>query len=182
MFRGDSSTAERRVHPEDGGSIPASPLRIVPIELKELNLLVAKWHRHHKPIQGHRFSIGVERDGEIVGACSVGRPVARLTEQKEVVEVTRLVTNGTPNACSALYGAAARAARAMGYKKIQTFILDREQGISLRAAGWKLDGMTTGGDWNRKSTLLRKSWLFDEYNRTDQPMCAKQRYVKILVT
>ena len=101
-------------------------MKIVPLELKELNLLVDSLHRHHKPVQGHRFSIGVEHNGKIVGGASIGRPVARLTNAKEVLEVTRLVTDGTKNACSILYAAAARIGKELGYKKIQTFILENE--------------------------------------------------------
>lgn len=176
----DSSTAERPVPPDDAGSIPDSTLQIVPLTLAQLNVLVARLHRHHQPVRGHRFSLGVECKGQLVGACSVGRPVARLTDQYKVAEVTRLVTDGTPNACSILYAAAARACKAMGFEKIQTFILDSEPGASLRAAGWVLDGESGGGDWNRDSTRLKKSWLFDDYNRTDQPMGAKRRYVRTL--
>lgn len=77
-----------------------------------------------------------------VGAAIVGLPVARKTPQYETSEVTRLVTDGTKNACSFLYAAAARVAREMGFFKIQTFILQEERGISLRAAGWKFDGET----------------------------------------
>ena len=67
-------------------------LRVVPLTLKQLNAFVAMHHRHHKPVQGHRFSLGVMNGGELVGACSVGRPVARDFSQYEVAEVTRLVT------------------------------------------------------------------------------------------
>lgn len=144
-------------------------LRIVPLELRELNAFVAAHHRHHKPVQGHRFSIGAELDGTLVGGCSVGRPVARMTPAKEVVEITRLVTDGTRNACSALYGAAARAAKAMGYRRIQTFILDEESGASLRAAGYRFDGASGGGDWTRESKPNR---------RQDQPQGPKQRWVR----
>jgi hypothetical protein len=180
-LRGDSSLVERPVLPEEGGSIPVSPLRIVPIELKELNLLVARFHRHHKPVQGHRFSIGVECTGKLVGGCSVGRPTSRYTDQRRIIEVTRLVTDGTKNACSMLYAAAARAGKALGYEKIQTFILESELGTTLRAAGWKFDGESgETRDRNRKSTRLSKSWLFDDYHRTDQPHCPKHRYSKIL--
>lgn len=178
--RVDSLVVKRPVQPDDAGSIPGSTLQIVPIELKELNKLVAQFHRHHKPVQGHRFSIGVECNGRLVGACSVGRPTARLTDQRKTLEVTRLVTDGTKNACSILYAAAARAGKALGYEKIQTFILDSELGTTLRAAGWKFDGESGGGDWNRESTRLRKSWLFEDYNRTDQPQGAKHRYSKLL--
>lgn len=166
--------------PVDHDDQPTPNLRIVSIELKELNLLVAKLHRHHKPVQGHRFSIGVEYGGALVGACSVGRPAARLSDQHKTLEVTRLVTDGTKNACSILYAAAARAGKALGYEKIQTFILASEPGTTLKAAGWKFDGESGGGDWSRESTKLRKSWLFDDYNRTDQPQGPKHRYSKVL--
>ena len=137
------------------------------------NALVAGLHRQHKPAQGHRFSLGVRDDaGRVCGACIVGRPVARMTDHETVAEVTRLVTDGTPNACSVLYAAAARACKAMGFLKVQTFILDSETGTSLRAAGWTLAGMTSGGDWNRAPHRSPR--------RTDQPMCPKQRWEKVL--
>ena len=121
-------------------------LRVIPLELVEANALVRRWHRHHQPCQGHRFSIGVVNEcGELVGAIIVGRPVARLAgSPRQVLEVTRLVTDGTPNACSILYGAAARAGKAMGYQRIQTYILDYETGISLLASGWQCEGYAGG--------------------------------------
>ena len=146
-------------------------MKIVPLELKELNLLVDSLHRHHKPVQGHRFSIGVEHNGKIVGGASIGRPVARLTNAKEVLEVTRLVTDGTKNACSILYAAAARIGKELGYKKIQTFILENENGTSLLSAGWEFENMSSGGDWTRLSKPNR---------RQDQPQCKKKKWVKIL--
>lgn len=155
--------------------------RIVPLELRELNQLVTQLHRHHKPVQGHRFSIGLEIDERLVGGASVGRPVSRLTDQRRTLEVTRLVTDGTKNACSILYSAAARIGRELGYERIQTFILEEETGVSLRAAGWILEGETgEKRSRNRPGTRLRKSWLFDEYHRTDQPLGSKLRYVKQL--
>lgn len=107
-------------------------LRIVPLTLSQANDLVSKWHRHHKPCVGHRFSLGLTLHNELVGAAIVGRPVARNVPQDEVIEVTRLVTNGTPNACSKLYAAVARVAKDMGFAKVQTYILDSEPGTSLR--------------------------------------------------
>lgn len=146
-------------------------MKIVPLELRDLNALVANLHRHHKPVQGHRFSIGIEHEGKIVGGVSVGRPTARMTNQRTVLEVTRLVTDGTKNACSALYSAAARVGKELGYARIQTFILDTEPGTSLRAAGWTLDGLSNGGDWTRESKPNR---------RQDQPQCPKQRWIRDL--
>lgn len=146
-------------------------MNVVPLTLKQANEVVANLHRHHKPVVGHRFSIGVRHDGELVGAAIIGRPVARNTDQDAVAEVTRLVTDGTKNACSALYSASARAAKAMGYAYIQTFILEDELGTSLKASGWTFDGWTEGGTWNRPSRNGR---------RDDQPLVRKQRWVKVL--
>jgi hypothetical protein len=151
-------------------------LRIIPLELNEANELVAKWHRHHKPVVGHRFSIGVVTgEGDVVGAAIVGRPVARLTDYRSVLEVTRLVTNGHKNACSILYAAAARIAREMGYEKIQTFILDSETGKSLVAAGWQLEGFTTIA-----ADAITSRWHSRDGRRSDQPEGRKGRYGKLL--
>ena len=152
-------------------------LRIIPLELDEANELVAKWHRHHKPAVGHRFSIGCATEtGEVVGAAIVGRPVARMTDYRSVLEVTRLVTNGHKNACSILYAATARVGREMGYELIQTFILDEETGISLIAAGWEFMGYTT-------AAIDRiKGWHSREGRRSDQPEGRKGRYGKRLNT
>jgi len=149
-------------------------LRVVPLELSEANRLVAAWHRHHKPVQGHRFSLGCYDDKEhrIVGAVIVGRPVARLVDHRSTLEVTRLVTDGTRNACSVLYAAAARVGREMGYLKIQTYILDVEEGTSLKAAGWVCEeGAAGGGQWKHTDGRPR---------RIDQPTCSKKRWAKHL--
>lgn len=146
-------------------------MRVIPLTLKQANALVIEIHRHHKPVLSHRFSIGCQADsGVLVGAAIVGRPVARMTPAYSVAEVTRLVTDGTKNACSFLYSACARIAREMGFDRIQTFILDSEAGVSVVAAGWVLDSVTDGGDWNRPSRGNR---------RTDQPMQPKKRFSKI---
>jgi hypothetical protein len=144
-------------------------MRARPLTVKQANELIATLHRHHKPVVGHRFTIGAEVEGRIVGAAVVGRPVARMVEQYTVAEVTRLVTDGTKNACSFLYAACARAAEAMGFDYIQTYILTTEPGTSLRAAGWVLAATTAGGDWNHAARKGR---------RTDQPMGEKQRWEK----
>jgi hypothetical protein len=147
-------------------------LHVRPLTLRQANELVARWHRHHRPVQGHRFSIGVYDDsGTCHGAAIVGRPVAHNTEQYQVAEVTRLVTDGTYNACSTLYAAAARAAKAMGFMSIQTFILDSETGASLKASGWVLDGYSRGGAWDRPSRGR---------NTPDEVQPPKQRWVKAL--
>ena len=146
-------------------------MRVVPLTLKEANELITKLHRHHHPVQGHRYSLGARMDsGLLCGAVGVGRPVARMGDPYTVAEGTRLVTDGTPNACSFLYGAAARVAKEMGFLKIQTYILEAEPGTSLKASGWTFDRVTSGGQWKHTAGP----------RRMDQPICPKQRWVKIL--
>lgn len=111
---------------------------------------MAKLHRHHQAVRGHKFSLGAEKDGQLVGVAIIGRPVARMLQDGKTLEVTRLCTDGTRNACSFLYGAAARAAFALGYDRIGTYTLPEEGGVSLRASGWKLLGQRGGGSWSRE--------------------------------
>lgn len=123
-------------------------LSVIPIELADANTAIAAWHRHHQPCVGHRFSIGVvDEAGVLHGAAVAGRPVARLAgDPSQVLEVTRLVSNGTRNVCSMLYSAAARAGRELGFLRIQTYILaDEETGVSLKASGWVCEGIAGGG-------------------------------------
>ena len=126
-------------------------------------------------MRGHRFSIGLQDESNqtLVGAVVVGRPVARGCDPYMTAEVTRLVSDGTKNACSMLYSAAARAAKAMGFEKIQTYILESEPGTSLRASGWKMETVTAGGDWNHSKANAGT-------RRTDQPMEPKQRWSLVL--
>lgn len=125
-------------------------LDICPVSLKEANAYVEQHHRHHKPVVGHKFSIGCTDGENIVGVAIVGRPVSRYLDDGWTLEVNRLATDGTKNACSMLYAAAWRAARAMGYKKLITYILDTEPGTSLKAAGWKCVGQAGGLRWTGK--------------------------------
>lgn len=122
-------------------------LKITPISLAEANAYVCKYHRHHKAVQGHKFSIGCSENGQLVGVVIVGRPVSRYLDNGTTLEVTRLCTNGTKNVCSMLYAAAARAAKAMGYEKIITYTLESERGVSLKTAGWKCIGLAGGKQW-----------------------------------
>jgi hypothetical protein len=125
---------------------------IVPLSLKDANAFVRRVHRHHKPTVGGKFALGVaDGEGEVRGVAIVGRPVARHLDDGWTVEVNRVATDGAKNACSMLYGAAWRAARAMGYKRMVTYTLAQEGGTSLRAAGWKCVGQAGGGEWSCKS-------------------------------
>ncbi len=126
-------------------------LSVIPLTLDEANALVEKMHRHHAPVVGHKFSIGAADGDAVIGAVIVGRPVSRHLDDGWTLEVNRCVTDGTRNACSLLYGAAWRAAKALGYRRLLTYTLPQEGGASLRAAGWTLVGMRGGGNWNTKT-------------------------------
>ncbi|MEN7526993.1 XF1762 family protein [Cupriavidus sp. DL-D2] len=123
-------------------------LRIVPISFAEANEFVAANHRHHKPVTGTKFCVAVADTARVVGVAMVGRPVARALDDGWTLEVNRVCTDGTRNACSKLYAAAWRAARALGYRKLITYTLPEEGGASLRAAGWRVVAETAGGSWN----------------------------------
>ena len=144
-----------------------SRLELVPITLSEANAFVERTHRHHGRVVGHKFSLGAAKDGVVVGVVIVGRPVSRHRDNGSCLEVTRLATDGTRNACSFLYGAAARAAFALGYVRIGTYILATETGASLTASGWRLIGETSGTSWDRQSrprvdkTSLQKRFLWE---------------------
>lgn len=125
-------------------------LRIVPVTLAEANAFVERSHRHHKPVTGHKFSLGVALGECIVGVAIVGRPVARHLDDGWTLEVNRTCTDGTRNANSKLYGACWRAAKAMGYRRLITYTLPEEGGSSLWAAGWTCVGAAGGGSWSRE--------------------------------
>lgn len=126
-------------------------LSVMPINLDEANAFVSAHHRHHGPVAGHKFSLAALFADSVRGVVICGRPVARAEDDGWTIEVLRLATDGTPNACSFLYRASWRVASAMGYKRGITRILDTENGASLRGAGWKLVGLSGGGTWSRPS-------------------------------
>jgi len=126
-------------------------LELTPITLAEAKEFVRLHHRNHAPVVGHKFSIAVSEGDIVRGVAIIGRPVARLLDNGWTLEVNRVATDGAKNACSMLYGAAWRAAKAMGYKRLITYTLQHEGGASLRAAGWICLGEAGGGNWNVKS-------------------------------
>lgn len=134
----------------------ASLLTIVPVTFEQACEFVADYHRHLPPPPGHKFSAGVVRVASetLAGVVIVGRPVARHFDDGQTLEVLRTATDGTRNACSALYATAWRAAQALGYTRLITYTQpgSGENGASLRAAGWIVVAHRrphTG--WNRPS-------------------------------
>lgn len=128
-------------------------LHLVPVRSRTARAFVAMWHRHHQPPVGQIFAVGVaDQDGTLCGVAIVGRPVARHYDNGQTLEVTRVATDGTRNACSMLYAAAWRATSALGYTRLITYTQAGESGSSLRAAGWRVVAQrpATPG-WDRPS-------------------------------
>lgn len=145
-------------------------LQIRPISFHVASEYVKKYHRHHGATSGGKFSIACYDGDRLCGVAICCRPVARALDDGLTVEVARVCTNGTRNACSKLYGACARIARDMGYEQIITYTLDSECGASLRASGWNLDGKIKGHSWSTPSR-----------QRVDKaPTCDKFRWKKRL--
>lgn len=142
----------------------------VPLELKQANAFVSRFHRHHDAVFRDKYRVGAVKGGELVGVVQVGRPVSRELDDGATLEVTRLCTDGTPHVCSFLYSRAARIAKELGYAKIITYILEDEPGTSLLAAGWEKEADIRGHHWDCPSRP----------RQTTAPTCDKQRWVKTL--
>ncbi|WP_350224256.1 XF1762 family protein [Novosphingobium sp. fls2-241-R2A-195] len=144
-----------------------SKLIIVPVTMKDANAFVTEHHRHHPGVRGCKFCIGVaDETGRLRGVAVVGRPVARSLDDGFTAEVTRMCTDGARNACSMLYRAAWRASAAMGHKRMVTYTLATELGISLRAAGLR-----------RRESVRGRSWDCPSRPRSDRhPVEAKWRW------
>lgn len=123
-------------------------LRVVPITYREACAYIERHHRHHRPSRGQVFGIAAAEGDTIVGVATAGRPVSRHLDDGWTLEVNRVATDGTRNACSFLYGAVRRIGKEMGYKRFVTYTLPEEGGASLRGAGWKLIGEAGGGSWD----------------------------------
>ena len=135
-------------------------VRIVPITLRRANDYIREHHRHHGPLPNGMawWCVGAVVDGRLVGVAIAGRPSNRNNDDGQTVEVHRVATDGTANACSALYGACARAARSIGAYRIITYTLVSESGSSLRGAGW-----------TRESDGITSSWAIGAEKHTDTP-------------
>lgn len=133
----------------------------VPMMLNEANEFVANFHRHNKPVTGHRFSIGVSDGQELRGVCIVGRPISRhIQSEGYTAEVLRCCVrdNSPKGSCSFLYACAWRAWKAMGGTRLITYTLISEGGASLRGAGWKCVAEKTGNDPSRWQSRVGREW------------------------
>ncbi len=122
-------------------------LKVIPCTYRQAADFVNQYHRHHSAPVGCKFCIAVS-DGETIhGVAICGRPVSRHLDDGMTCEVNRVCTDGTKNACSMLYGACARIAKNMGYRKIITYTLQSENGASLKASNFTCEGQAGGTHW-----------------------------------
>lgn len=155
-------------------TVALETLRLRPMTITEAKAWMATRHRHNKPPVSGLFAVGVECGDDIRGVAIAGRPVARKLDDGRSVEVTRLCTDGTANACSMLYGAIRRAAKALGYDRCVTYTLASEPGVSLRAAGWVVAGSTPARPtW---SSPTRARITEDLFGTPQRPTGAKLRW------
>lgn len=158
-------------------------LRIAPISIRDANAFVEEHHRHHGKKTGCRFAISCVSGGVLHGVAICSNPVARNADDGLTLEVSRCCTDGTRNACSILYSACARIARAMGFRKIQTYILESETGTSLKASGWINEGISGAPNWTdhaSERTKQRAMYRQLDFIRNDKkpPDEMKQRWAK----
>ncbi|MDR0818464.1 MAG: hypothetical protein LBN43_02675 [Oscillospiraceae bacterium] len=148
---------------------------LCPISLKTAQQFVNEHHRHNSSPQGHKFSIGLMEGERLIGVVIVGRPIARKQDDGYTAEITRCcVLDNQRNASSKLYGAAIRAAKAMGYRRVITYTLPEESGASLKAVGFTLDGLTAANakGWNMPGRPRKTP---EKY-----PISSKNRWIKRL--
>lgn len=126
-------------------------LSLAPMTVTQALARVREMHRHLPSLQGGLFAVSVvDQDGQIRGVAIAGNP-ARVWQGSGRIAITRVATDGAPNACSMLYGALCRAAKALGYKEVWTYTLPEEPGAPLRAAGFVDMGLSAGGTHDRPS-------------------------------
>lgn len=122
-------------------------MEIRPITFKQACDFINKYHRHHKATVGCKFCIGLFDNDKMIGCAVCGRPVSRYLDDGLTLEINRLCTDGTRNACSMLYGACCRVGKAMGYREVVTYILETEDGASLKASNFICEGEAGGTHW-----------------------------------
>jgi hypothetical protein len=154
------------------------PLTLAPVTKDRARRFVGDLHRHNlPPAKTSVFQVGcVDETGNVRGVAIVGYPIARALHDGATLEVWRVCTDGTRNACSMLYGSCKRAAKALGYRRLYTYTLQSEPGASLKASGWVLDAeLAERGGWGHHS-VARPRVDVDLFGIERAPTAAKYRW------
>lgn len=126
-------------------------MKIAPCSVKAAKRFVFETHRHLKKVQGGLFAAKVVDDAGTCRAVALAGFGARVWNDTGRLTITRVASDGAENACSMLYGALCRAAKALGYREVWTYTLPEENGASLKAAGFVDMGVSAGGEHDRPS-------------------------------
>jgi hypothetical protein len=134
------------------------PVEVIPVSLKQAKVFVEHVHRHLPKVHAWKYGMGLSDEISLLGVVMVGRPVSRMLDDGETLEIIRccMLAKTPRNAASTLLGRACRAGAAMGFRRMVTYTLAHEDGASLRAAGFSADGSTDGGQWSRPSRGRKK--------------------------
>lgn len=159
-----------------------SKFTAVPMDQKQVQAYIDENHRHHRGAIGDKFRFGVlDSNGDLIGVAQCGRPVSRYLDDGKTVEVLRVCTDGTKDACSFIYSKCARIAKELGYARIITYILETEDGTSLKASGWVLDDPECGGKTWENCTRTKERpvqmSMFQQKQKYPEGV-KKQRWVK----
>ena len=154
-------------------------LEIRPITFKTASQYIDQHHRHNGKTVGCKFVIGCFEGEKMVGVAVCGRPISRHYDDGFTLEINRVCTDGTHNACSMLYGASCRIAKDMGYKKVITYTLVTENGASLKASNFKCEGEAGGIEWTGERNPNNKAYKqMSLFPTKEKPHVMKQRWVR----
>src|ERR1035437_1309431 len=96
-------------------------MRLAPCTVKAAIRHVGELHRHLPALHGGLFAVQVlDETDQCLGVGVCGNP-SRVWQNTGRVVITRCATAGAENACSMVYGALCRAAKALGYREAWTY-------------------------------------------------------------
>ena len=137
-------------------------LEIRPVSFAVAAGFVRRHHAHNAAPVAWRYGAAIANGPtRLLGVVMVGNPVARGLMGRGMVEVNRLcIRRDVPrvlawNACSQLYGWAAREAETRGFSRIVTYTRADEDGTSLTASGWARDARVRGRSWSSPARARR---------------------------
>lgn len=143
-------------------------LYLAPITLRQANNFAAEHRKNYRPIPQDQFSIGCAADGKLAGVIMVGNPRDPELNDGQTLAVLHICATGGRTAYGMLYGAAARAAKALGYWRITAFLPVNSSGSALRAAGWRCAGPVENKKGSAPKKVRYEQWLTVRRRRLEE--------------
>jgi hypothetical protein len=145
-------------------------LRASPISINQAKAYIAHFYRHNPEVQGALWAVCVtDQERCVRGVGLLGLPVARMYAHGKagerdftIGEIVRVATDGAPNACSMLYGALTRMAKAAGFWKVITYSSDDESQRSLLASNWNRVARTGRRQWDTPSRPRKHKAIYQQ--------------------